>query len=250
VYVIEFQKRGLPHAHILLWLEEHSKCKTPGEVDDIISAEMPSPTANPDGYKVVTHYMLHGSCGKDARNAACTSDGKCSKHFPKPFLAETFLDEDGYPHYRRRDNKATFKNGNFIYDNKHVGPNRATIVNQRKHKKWNDYGNRKCSGSGRDKKLPEHQVLPNARHLVDFSFDIHYTYPSVMQLSFHLPNQNAITLRDLKRLPALLQRDGIDVTMFTDWFELNKVNCRKKEIEKMHRQDCLLKPDFRGALLS
>ncbi|GKF49656.1 ATP-dependent DNA helicase PIF1-like protein [Tanacetum coccineum] len=43
-----------------------------------------------------------------------------------------------------------------------------------------------------------------------------------MQLSFHLPNQNAITLRDSKRLHALLQREGIDVTMFTDWFELNK----------------------------
>ncbi|GJZ77327.1 DNA helicase PIF1, ATP-dependent [Tanacetum coccineum] len=77
VYVIEFQKYGLPHAHVLLWLEEHSKCKTPGEVDDIILAEMPSPTADPDGYKVVTGYMLHGPCDKDARNAACTSDGKC-----------------------------------------------------------------------------------------------------------------------------------------------------------------------------
>ncbi|GJS99542.1 hypothetical protein Tco_0820712 [Tanacetum coccineum] len=43
-----------------------------------------------------------------------------------------------------------------------------------------------------------------------------------MQLSFHLPNQNAITLRDSEKLPALLQREGIDVTMFTDWFELNK----------------------------
>ncbi|GJR01605.1 DNA helicase PIF1, ATP-dependent [Tanacetum coccineum] len=157
--------------------EEQSKCKTPGEVDDIISAEMPSPTANPDGYKVVTDYMLHGSCGKDARNAACTSDGKCSKHFPKPFLAETFLDEDGYPHYCRRDNKVTFKKGNFIYDNKHV--------------------------------------VPHNRYLL-------LKYKAHINLSFHLPYQNAITLRDSERLPALLQREGIDVTMFTDWFELNK----------------------------
>ncbi|GJX38416.1 DNA helicase PIF1, ATP-dependent, partial [Tanacetum coccineum] len=77
VYVIEFQKR----------------------------AELPSPTDDPNGYKVVTEYMLHGPCGKDARYAACTTDGKCSKHFLKPFLAEMFLDEEGYPHYRRRDNK-------------------------------------------------------------------------------------------------------------------------------------------------
>ncbi|GKF07442.1 hypothetical protein Tco_0041666 [Tanacetum coccineum] len=56
-----------------------------------------------------------------------------------------------------------------------------------------------------------------------FSFDIHYLYLKVMQLSFHLPNQNAITLRDSEKLPALLRKEGIDVTMFTDWFELNKV---------------------------
>ncbi|GJV52268.1 ATP-dependent DNA helicase PIF1-like protein [Tanacetum coccineum] len=106
VYVIKFQKRGLPHAHILLWIEEHSKCKTPSEIDDIISTELPSPTDDPTGYKVVTEYMLHGPCGKDVRYITCTNDGKCSKHFPKPFLAETFLDEEGYLHYRRRDNKA------------------------------------------------------------------------------------------------------------------------------------------------
>ncbi|GKE58119.1 ATP-dependent DNA helicase PIF1-like protein, partial [Tanacetum coccineum] len=31
-----------------------------------------------------------------------------------------------------------------------------------------------------------------------------------------------VTLRDSENLPALLQREGIDVTMFTDCFELNK----------------------------
>nr|GFA01460.1 uncharacterized protein [Tanacetum cinerariifolium] len=72
VYVIEFQKRGLPHAHILLWLEENCKCKTPAQIDDIISAELPSLTDDPDGYNVVTDYMLHGPCGKDGRYAPCT----------------------------------------------------------------------------------------------------------------------------------------------------------------------------------
>ncbi|GKE59681.1 helicase, partial [Tanacetum coccineum] len=66
VYVIEFQKRGLPHAHILLWLEEHAKCKTPSDIDDIISAELPSPTDDPEGFSAVSEFMLHGPCGKDA----------------------------------------------------------------------------------------------------------------------------------------------------------------------------------------
>ncbi|GJV77616.1 ATP-dependent DNA helicase PIF1 [Tanacetum coccineum] len=260
VYVIEIQKQGLPHAHILLWLEENCKCKTPSEIDDIISAEMPSPTNDPDGYKVVTNYMLHGPCGKDARNAACTNDGKCSKYFPKPFLAKMFLDEDGYPHYRRRDNKVTFKKGKFIYDNKHMvshnrylllkykahinvewcnrsraikylfkylnkGPDKATIVIEE------NVRNRTTLGTVNVLEVDEIKNYLNCRYLAPceavwrlFSFDINYSYPSVMKLSFHLPNQNAITLRDSENLPALLQREGIDVTMFADWFELNKRN--------------------------
>lgn len=40
MYSVEWQKRGLPHAHILIWLlnKLHSN-----EVDDIISAEIPDP---------------------------------------------------------------------------------------------------------------------------------------------------------------------------------------------------------------
>ncbi|GKD27117.1 hypothetical protein Tco_1233331, partial [Tanacetum coccineum] len=74
VYVIEFQKRWLPHAHILLWLENSSKCKTAAQIDDIISAELPSPTDDPDGNKAVTDYMLHGPYGKDGRHAPCTAE--------------------------------------------------------------------------------------------------------------------------------------------------------------------------------
>ncbi|GKF90155.1 hypothetical protein Tco_0264118 [Tanacetum coccineum] len=59
------------------------------------TAELPSPIDDPDAYKTITNYMLHGPCGKDARNVACTTEGKCTKHFPKQFLAETFLDEEG-----------------------------------------------------------------------------------------------------------------------------------------------------------
>ncbi|GKA10835.1 ATP-dependent DNA helicase PIF1-like protein [Tanacetum coccineum] len=71
VYVIEFQKRGLSHAHILLWLEDYYKCKTTADINDMISAELPSLTDDPLGYKAITDYMLHGPCGKDAKSATC-----------------------------------------------------------------------------------------------------------------------------------------------------------------------------------
>nr|GEV92668.1 ATP-dependent DNA helicase PIF1-like [Tanacetum cinerariifolium] len=42
-----------------------------------------------------------------------------------------------------------------------------------------------------------------------------------MKLNFHLEDQHAITLRDSQNLPALLNREDIKITMFTEWFELN-----------------------------
>ncbi|GJV43471.1 ATP-dependent DNA helicase PIF1-like protein [Tanacetum coccineum] len=50
-----------------------------------------------------------------------------------------------------------------------------------------------------------------------------------MQLSYHLPDQNAITMRDLQNLPALLEREGINITMFTEWFELNNKYTEARE---------------------
>ena len=94
MYVIEFQKRGLPHAHIFLWLKNDAKCRTGAEIDDLISAEIPCPINDPDGYKVVTEYMLHGPYGKDTKYAPCNIEGKCSKHFPKSFYPETTIDGD------------------------------------------------------------------------------------------------------------------------------------------------------------
>nr|GEX40807.1 hypothetical protein [Tanacetum cinerariifolium] len=223
VYVIEFQKRGLPHAHILMWLKEEFKCRTPDQINDIISAELPCPTNDPDAYKVVSEFMLHGPCGTEAKHAPCTNEGKCSKHFPKKFFSETIINEDGYPIYRRRDNKITGVKGKFTYDNKHVVPhNRATIAIQE---------NVKADANGAsdqimvvdEKNYLNYQFLSPCEAVWRlFLFDINYAYPAVMHPNYHLPDQNAITLRDSEHLPAPVERKGISITMFTEWFELNK----------------------------
>ncbi|XP_071686773.1 uncharacterized protein [Rutidosis leptorrhynchoides] len=118
LYIIEFQKRGLPHVHMLIWLTRDYKCKTPSDIDDLISAEIPSQIHDPEGFKAVTEYMLHEPCGGSHMDAPFIIDRKCSKHFPKPYYAETTIDKDG-----SRAIKYLFK-----YLNK--GPDRATIVIQ------------------------------------------------------------------------------------------------------------------------
>ncbi|XP_057432736.1 uncharacterized protein LOC130725533 [Lotus japonicus] len=63
MYTIEFQKRGLPHAHILLWLKDGHKMVTCADIDKHISAELPDPALFPKLSKAVSRYMMHGPCG-------------------------------------------------------------------------------------------------------------------------------------------------------------------------------------------
>ena len=57
MYTIEFQKRGLPHAYILLWLVGESKLKNLADIDKIISAELPNADLYPKLEKVVSSYI-------------------------------------------------------------------------------------------------------------------------------------------------------------------------------------------------
>ena len=63
VAVIEYQKRGLPHAHILVILDPEDKLHSPEQVDKIISAELPDPETEPELHELVKTHMLHRQCG-------------------------------------------------------------------------------------------------------------------------------------------------------------------------------------------
>jgi hypothetical protein len=135
MYTIEFQKRGLPHAHILIFLHPSNKYPTPNDIDRIISAEIPNKTNDPELYALVKTHMIHGPCGtKSPDGAPCMKEGKCSKIFPKKFQPQTIVDQDGFPVYRRRDNGHTvFKNG-IEMDNQNVVPyNPKLLLKYRAH---------------------------------------------------------------------------------------------------------------------
>ena len=60
VYVVEFQKRGLPHAHFLLIMKRKYKLTCPKQYDLLISAELPNKKKFPELYRMVTKHMMHG----------------------------------------------------------------------------------------------------------------------------------------------------------------------------------------------
>ncbi|XP_067643261.1 uncharacterized protein [Eurosta solidaginis] len=126
MYSVEWQKRGLPHAHILLWTVEKI---TPDQIDDIISPEIPDVDIDPELHEVVMSNMVHGPCGQHDPSSVCMSDNKCKKRYPRAFISETQTGNDGYPLYRRRspaDNGRTsitqLKGKNFLVDNTWIVP--------------------------------------------------------------------------------------------------------------------------------
>ena len=101
LYNIEFQKRGLPHAHMLLWLNRESKIQ-PDMIDNVVSAEIPCKDTDPQLHHLVINNMIHGPCGQINPSSPCMKNGKCTKSFPKQLLHQTEIGNDSYPKYRRK----------------------------------------------------------------------------------------------------------------------------------------------------
>ena len=90
LYVIEFQKRGLPHAHIALKTEIEPSSGT--KIDQVICATIPEDEAL---IHMVERYMMHSH-----GNMCSTDSNRCKKRFPKPRTDITFIDDRGFPVYR------------------------------------------------------------------------------------------------------------------------------------------------------
>ena len=138
--MIEFQKRGLPHAHILLWINPADKPTTPEHVDSIVCAEIPDRHSDPKLFDIVTKCMLHGPCGPADPNCGCmkNKNNKCRFRYPKPYVDNTTVDEDGKATYRRRDIKerevlmqvrlSSGKSAKYKFTNQHVVPYNKGIL--------------------------------------------------------------------------------------------------------------------------
>jgi hypothetical protein len=122
VFSIEFQKRGCPHVHLVVFFTQQPPV---AEYDRWTCAEIPNPDTQPRLYALVTGHMLHGPCTPDK---ACMANqhGVCSKHFPQPFADFTSHDEDATRvTYRRRSPENggfTFVKNGFVFTNAHVVP--------------------------------------------------------------------------------------------------------------------------------
>lgn len=244
---IEFQKRGLPHAHILLILRDEDKPRTADEVNKVVWAEIPDKEVNPELHKVIVNNNMHGPCGGVNPKCPCMEKRKCTKSFPKPLRPSTVVSEDAVPTYRRRskeDGGNTYKkwiNGQeYEMDNGWVVPYNATLslkykchLNVEVVRSTNSVKYLyKYIYKGPDKILvkrtnDEITDYMSARYLSSsealwkiYGFRMHYRGPAVEKLPCHLHEEQQVVF-DPDQIPNI---EAARKTMLTEFFELNRTD--------------------------
>ncbi|XP_052901555.1 uncharacterized protein LOC128309213 [Anopheles moucheti] len=240
IHVIEFQKRGLPHAHLLMVLAEEDKPQTPESYDRFVSAELPDPVTCPQLYHTVQSCMIHGPCGAANPTAPCMKDGKCSKRFPKPFSDQTHSTENGYPQYRRRNSGRSVTVQGTELDNRYVVPYNPWLTH-----KYNCHINIEvCTSISSVKYLYKYVYKGHDRLSVSLAvggdeiqqhIDARYLSPTdscwrimrfelqakthtVVTLPIHLENQQNVFFRANENVSSVLNRGKH--TMLTRFFQL------------------------------
>ncbi|KAH1004418.1 hypothetical protein HUJ05_005232 [Dendroctonus ponderosae] len=72
-YVVEFQKRGLPHVHLLITLHHRDKLDSAEKVNEIIRSTIADVDSEPMLYGREAENYLHRKCSgqEGSREAAC-----------------------------------------------------------------------------------------------------------------------------------------------------------------------------------
>lgn len=248
IHVIEFQKRGLPHMHLLVILAEEEKIRDPEIIDSVVCAELPDATSDAQLHAIVTSTMLHGPCGVLNPRAPCMVDGACSKGYPKQFRNETVDNIDGYPMYRRRDNGNCITIKDCVLDNRWVVPYNPYLT-----KKYNAHINVEVCSSIKSVKYifkyvykghdaarivleqsgdatliwDEVKSFLNTRYVSApegiwrlFEKKMHDKSHSIIRLPVHLENLQPIYFAETEEREAL-EKAARRNTMLTGWFQLN-----------------------------
>ena len=224
ISVVEFQKRGLPHAHIVVKFKYDPPLSA---IDSLISTELPDYNQYPDLYKQVRTFHLHSKDHLSRPGSRCSRNGRCIYNYPLPITPYTHVDDLGRLHYRRRKEEdrwvtpyipallqtldchiycdicssATI----FLYLFKYLfkGPDQAK------------FSFRNLSADTEDfEVVDEFQDYMNSRYLSTsegvyriLGFNIVYKNPSVRCLPVHLENKN---------LPRMKRTHAMDFSTLTD----------------------------------
>ncbi|XP_017239700.1 uncharacterized protein LOC108212487 [Daucus carota subsp. sativus] len=229
MYVVEFQKRGLPHVHMLVWLDGPSKKFLKENVDKFVSAEIPDPDIDPLGYAAVKGYMMHGPCGLQNPKSPCMKNFKCIRHFPKKYCPKTVFDDSGFPLYMRRKQKITVHVHKADLDNQWVVPYNRDLLGHDTATVEITGRRRRHNNHAADQPIDEIQAYFDGRYVCGaeaayriFGFPIHHRTLSVERLPFHLPDLKNCTFHANEPLERVVEREKERASKLEAFFILNK----------------------------
>ncbi|GBN20108.1 hypothetical protein AVEN_30970-1 [Araneus ventricosus] len=245
VFTIEFQKHGLPHAHILIVLRADDKFSTSKNIYKFVRVEIPSSIENPRLHEIVTKRLMYGSCGIDNRGPPFMEAGQCKKMFPKEFRTETTMNVSGYPLNRRRPGDTAFVrrreiNNRFVVPynpylllkyNAHINVEVCTSLRAVKYIYKYIYKGFDCANMVLTAGQVQYNEIANyidARYVSApeamwrlLGSHMHDQSHAVMRLPVHHPNQKRVTFKDGHEEEAL-EAARSRQTMLESWFQLNQ----------------------------
>ncbi|KAL5537409.1 hypothetical protein UlMin_045836 [Ulmus minor] len=194
VYVIEFQKSCLPHAHFLIILKSNSKIIAPEAFDRFVSAEIPNINQYPYLHSTVIKHMMHGPCGDlNPSNICMKNNEKCKIKTVKYLYKYIYKGHDRIAfHINSNNNKKDIDEIQNFQSARWISPLEAV---------WRIY-----------------------------SFILNENHPSVYTLQLHLENQQLITFKKTDKLNRIIDNDFASRSMLTEYFNMNKTNEKAKTL--------------------
>jgi len=237
IYTIEFQKRGLPHAHIIVFLKPEAKLRTPEQIDSLMSSEFPED--NPALLELIEKYMVHRPCGAQNPNASCMVNGACSKGFPKPFREQTTISENSYACTRRSNTGVTHTVDHKQVDNQwvvcyspyltwkyrcHINVESIASVKAIKYIYKYVYKGHDRASMQFGRSVDEVKLYLDARYISSceamwrlFLFHMQKQVPNVVRLQVHLPEEQSVIFDPQNPDPNPREKP----TTLMGWFNAN-----------------------------
>ncbi|XP_065315370.1 uncharacterized protein LOC135924246 [Gordionus sp. m RMFG-2023] len=245
VYTIEFQKRGLPHAHLLFIISSEHKIDTAEAIDKFVCAEIPDRTNNSQLFNIVTRFMIHGPCGILNPRSPCMDNGVCTKNFPKDFINDIITNTNGYPLYKRRDVGSILISGKPVYNrfvipyntylllkyNAHINVEICTSLKSVKYIFKYVYKDYDCANidlnlESLPPKYDEIKSHLNTRYVSSceamwrlLEYPMHDRSHAIIRLALHMPFKQSVYFQQGDEREAF-KRANLHKTTLTAWFYL------------------------------
>ncbi|KAG6663118.1 hypothetical protein CIPAW_02G003800 [Carya illinoinensis] len=203
VYVIEHQKRGLPHAHFLIILQRNWKLYAPESFDEIVSAEIPDKNTN------LHLHNARSDNGITVKLRGHNLDNRWVVPY-NPYLLAIF------DCHINVEICSTIKVVKYLYKYIYKGHDRVAF---------------NLVSKQTNQQIDEIQQFQSARWIAPpeatwriYGFIVNEMYPSVYSLHLHLEDKHQVTFRANEDLINVLNSDRSAKSMLTEFFALNQVD--------------------------